>query len=220
MPTLLLVVNATDQQVRLTSADGENTATIEPGRSLQLASERVCGWLPLTASTADGRMIEEYAQPCHGQTWTITAEGAERHVPPCDLDSLRLEWLGAGPALGTYYATTRVTNNGADCVVPTSLSVRLDGPRPRILATVDAVGAGQRLGHGDPVLLRLGIAGFCFCEPVPGADPPPYCGAEHSAGASLSVVVGGRARRVAGSAVPSAVGDCPQVFVSVEQRDR
>jgi hypothetical protein len=71
MPTLLLVVNQTSDTVLLTSADGQNTATVDPGKSLQLASERVCDWLPLTASASDGRVIEEYTRPCNGQTWTI-----------------------------------------------------------------------------------------------------------------------------------------------------
>ena len=71
MPTLLLIVNKTAHRVLLTSADARNTATIDPGKSVQLASQRVCAWLPLTASTS-GRVIEEYAEPCHGQTWTIT----------------------------------------------------------------------------------------------------------------------------------------------------
>jgi hypothetical protein len=71
MPTLLLIVNKTAFTVLLTSADAKNTATIESGKSLQLASQRVCDWLPLTASIS-GRVIEEYAEPCHGQTWTIT----------------------------------------------------------------------------------------------------------------------------------------------------
>jgi hypothetical protein len=71
MPTLLLIVNKTSHGVLLTSADAKNTATIGPGRSLRLASQRVCGWLPLTASTSDGRVIEVYEQPCDGRTWTI-----------------------------------------------------------------------------------------------------------------------------------------------------
>jgi hypothetical protein len=71
MPTLLLIVNETASRVLLTSADAKNTAIIDPGKSLQLASQRVCDWLPLTASTS-GRVIGEYAEPCHGQTWTIT----------------------------------------------------------------------------------------------------------------------------------------------------
>lgn len=72
MPTLLLIVNKTTHGVLLTSADAKNTATIDPGKSLHLASQRVCDWLPLTASTSNGRVIEEYTQPCYGQTWTIT----------------------------------------------------------------------------------------------------------------------------------------------------
>jgi hypothetical protein len=72
MPTLLLVANKTSDTVLLTSADGQNTATVDPGKSLQLASKRVCDWLPLTASASDSRVIEEYTQPCDGQTWTIT----------------------------------------------------------------------------------------------------------------------------------------------------
>ncbi len=71
MPTLLLIVNKTAHRVLLTSADAKNTATINPGRSLHLGSQRVCDWLPLTASIS-GRVIEEFAEPCHGQTWTIT----------------------------------------------------------------------------------------------------------------------------------------------------
>lgn len=71
MPTLLLIVNKTNHRVLLTSADARTTATIDPGK-LQLGSKRVCDWLPLTASTSDDRVIEEYTQPCHGQTWTIT----------------------------------------------------------------------------------------------------------------------------------------------------
>lgn len=70
LPTLLLMVNKTGRRVLLTSAHG--TATINPGKSLRFGSKRVCGWLPLTATTSDGRVNEEYAQPCHGQTWTIT----------------------------------------------------------------------------------------------------------------------------------------------------
>ena len=72
LPTLLLIVNKTTDRVLLTSADEKKTATIDPGKSMKLGSKRVCGWLPLTASTSDGRFIEEYTQPCHGQTWTIT----------------------------------------------------------------------------------------------------------------------------------------------------
>ena len=72
MPTLLLIVNKTTHRVLLTSADAKKAATIDPGKSLQLGSKRVCDWLPLTASTSEGRVIEEYTQPCHGQTWTIT----------------------------------------------------------------------------------------------------------------------------------------------------
>lgn len=71
MPTVLLVVNKTPGTVLLTNADGQSTATIDPGKQLKLASKRVCDWLPLIASTADGRVIEEYTQPCQGQTWTI-----------------------------------------------------------------------------------------------------------------------------------------------------
>jgi hypothetical protein len=71
MPTLLLIVNETAHRVLLTSADAKSTAAIEPGESLRLASQRVCDWIPLTASIS-GRVVEEYAEPCHGQTWTIT----------------------------------------------------------------------------------------------------------------------------------------------------
>ncbi len=74
MPTLLLVLNETSDTVLLTSADGQRTATVDPGKSLRLTSKRVCDWLPLTARSSDGRVIEEYTQPCHGQTWTITDE--------------------------------------------------------------------------------------------------------------------------------------------------
>jgi hypothetical protein len=74
MPTLLLVLNKTSDTVLLTSADGQNTATVDPGESLRLASKRVCDWLPLTARASDGSVIEKYTEPCHGQTWTITDE--------------------------------------------------------------------------------------------------------------------------------------------------
>ncbi len=70
LPTLLLVVNKTPDIVLLTSADGQNTATVDPGKRLQLASKRVCDWLPIVASTGS-RVIEKYTQPCRGQTWTI-----------------------------------------------------------------------------------------------------------------------------------------------------
>lgn len=71
LPTLLLIVNKTAHRVLLTSADAKHTATIDSGKSVRLASQRVCAWLPLTASSS-GRVIDEYAEPCHGQTWTIT----------------------------------------------------------------------------------------------------------------------------------------------------
>jgi hypothetical protein len=71
-PPLLRIRNQTSQVVVLTSADNKNTAFIKPGRSVQLMSERACGWIPLTASTEDGQLIDEYAEPCRGQTWTIT----------------------------------------------------------------------------------------------------------------------------------------------------
>jgi hypothetical protein len=71
-PTLLLVVNETSHYVVLTSADNRSTASLEPGKSLQFASKRVCGWIPLTASTTNGRVLGEYTEPCRGQTWTIT----------------------------------------------------------------------------------------------------------------------------------------------------
>jgi hypothetical protein len=73
LPTLLLVVNKTHHKVLLTSGDGTHTATINAEKSIQLASQRVCRlWLPLTASSADGRVMERYTEPCHGQTWTIS----------------------------------------------------------------------------------------------------------------------------------------------------
>jgi hypothetical protein len=71
-PVLLMVVNHTRAEVVLTSADGVHTATIEAGESLQFASERVCAWLPLTASTARGDVVERFDESCQGQTWTIT----------------------------------------------------------------------------------------------------------------------------------------------------
>jgi hypothetical protein len=71
MPTLLRVVNKTAHRVVLTSADAKNAATIDSSQTLGLASQRVCGWLPLTATTSDGQFIEKYDEPCHGQTWTI-----------------------------------------------------------------------------------------------------------------------------------------------------
>ncbi|GAB2755649.1 hypothetical protein GCM10027020_04710 [Nocardioides salsibiostraticola] len=72
MPPLLPVANKTSDTVRLTSADGQNTATVDLDKSFQLASKRVCDSLPLTASASDGRVIEESMQPRNGQTWTIT----------------------------------------------------------------------------------------------------------------------------------------------------
>jgi len=80
MSTLLLVMNRTADVVLLTSADGQYTARVDPGKSLRLASQRVCDWLPLTASASDGGVIEEYTQPCHGQTWTITAPSPRNAV--------------------------------------------------------------------------------------------------------------------------------------------
>lgn len=69
---LLVIVNKTSETVVLTSADGRTTNTVGPGRSVQLVSQRVCRWIPMTASTEDGQFLEEYAEPCRGQTWTIT----------------------------------------------------------------------------------------------------------------------------------------------------
>lgn len=77
-PTSLLVLNETSRVVVLTSANSQNTASIKPGKSLQLASTRVCNWIPLTATTANGRLLEKYNKPCRGQTWTITDPSAER----------------------------------------------------------------------------------------------------------------------------------------------
>lgn len=71
-PTLLRVVNETAHVVVLTSADGRSTASVDPGKSLQLVSMRVCKWIPLTASTTNGRVLDKYAEPCRSQTWTIT----------------------------------------------------------------------------------------------------------------------------------------------------
>lgn len=72
LPTLLLIENRTSGTVLLTSADGKKTATVDAGRTMSLGSERVCRWLPLTASSSDGEVIAVYAKPCRGQTWTIT----------------------------------------------------------------------------------------------------------------------------------------------------
>lgn len=71
-PPLLRIRNQTSQVVVLTSADRRITNVVAPGKSVQLMSKRVCRWIPLTASTEDGRLIDEYAEPCRGQTWTIT----------------------------------------------------------------------------------------------------------------------------------------------------
>lgn len=76
-PTSLRVVNDTSRVVVLTSADGQSTASIGPGKSLQLASKRVCKWIPLTASTTNGRFLDKFSKPCSGQTWTITDLGSE-----------------------------------------------------------------------------------------------------------------------------------------------
>jgi hypothetical protein len=70
LPTLLLIVNQTSGAVLLTS--GGTSISIEPGKTVRLASERVCALIPLRATTQDGELIEEYTEPCHGQTWTIT----------------------------------------------------------------------------------------------------------------------------------------------------
>src|SRR5262245_42200925 len=74
LPTLLLIVNKTPNRVVLTSVHGQATTVVEPGASVQFASKRVCGWLPLKASTANGRLIDQYSAPCTGQTWTITEQ--------------------------------------------------------------------------------------------------------------------------------------------------
>lgn len=74
MPTLLTVVNDTGREVTLTSADGRQTASIQAGKPLRFGSQRVCAWLPLTATAPDGRVIAEYDEPCDGQTWTISAK--------------------------------------------------------------------------------------------------------------------------------------------------
>ena len=74
-PTRLLILNQTSHEVLLTSVHGDGTATVAAGSSVRLASKRVCGWLPLRASTANGRVIELYGEPCRGQTWTITEPG-------------------------------------------------------------------------------------------------------------------------------------------------
>jgi hypothetical protein len=70
-PTLLLIVNHTPDVVVLTTAK-DTTIEIKPGRSVRLASERACALIPLQATTADGKAIDEYSEPCHGQTWDIT----------------------------------------------------------------------------------------------------------------------------------------------------
>jgi hypothetical protein len=69
LPTLLLIVNQTSQVVAVTN--GNSTTYIEPGKEVRLASERACALIPLRASTLQGQLIEEYAEPCHGQTWEI-----------------------------------------------------------------------------------------------------------------------------------------------------
>ena len=70
LPTLLLIVNQTSHVVVLTS--GNSKTYVEPGKTVRLGSERACALIPLRASTLEGRFIEDYTQPCHGQTWEIT----------------------------------------------------------------------------------------------------------------------------------------------------
>jgi hypothetical protein len=57
--------------VLLTSADVGNTATVGAGGTLRLVSQRVCGWLPITATASDGTVVETYDGPCRGETWSI-----------------------------------------------------------------------------------------------------------------------------------------------------
>jgi hypothetical protein len=73
IPTRLRIVNNTTHEVVLTSATTSSTIAIAAGGSTKLASERVCRWLPLTAATASGDVLETYSEPCDGQTWTIGA---------------------------------------------------------------------------------------------------------------------------------------------------
>ena len=67
------VVNRTPYDVVLTSASGQNTIWVDRGASVRLSGERVCGWMPLTATTTSGRELGGYDRPCRGQTWTIRA---------------------------------------------------------------------------------------------------------------------------------------------------
>lgn len=95
-PTSLRVVNHTSQVVVLTSADGQSTASIGPGESLQLASKRVCKWIPLTASTTNGRFVDKFTKPCSGQTWTITDLAQPTKTTQCSM--VRLPDGGLGEA--------------------------------------------------------------------------------------------------------------------------
>ena len=69
LATRLLIVNRTSRDVLLTS--GATTISIEAGKTVRFASDRVCALIPLRATTEDGEFIADYSEPCHGQTWEI-----------------------------------------------------------------------------------------------------------------------------------------------------
>lgn len=69
---LLRIRNATSQELVLTSEGERTTVTVAAGESVRLMTERVCRWIPLTATTVGGRFVDAFTEPCQGQTWIIT----------------------------------------------------------------------------------------------------------------------------------------------------
>jgi len=121
LPSLLTIVNETSHEVVLTSDDGQGTISIEAGQSVSLGSERVCGWMPFTATAADGRVIAAYNQPCDGQTWTITSDPTSATDPQGSVPGNAAVTDRARAALTEVGARHLVLKSGYDHEVNTGL---------------------------------------------------------------------------------------------------
>lgn len=70
LPTRLIIANGTDGEIWV-QFDSGRRGSLEPGRTMRLASNETCADMPLVATAADGTALGSYDEPCAGQTWVV-----------------------------------------------------------------------------------------------------------------------------------------------------
>ena len=171
---------------------------------------------PSKTASSDESLSATSPQPVDSTPVSVLdGTSTPQSAPDCEVGQLRLAWIGAGPAMSTFYANMNVLNVGDDCVLPPSTSMLLDTRLPHSFATLTATdGNSPLLLRQASVNLRLAIPGLCICEP-PGGDGPPVCGSPSNRERALLLSIGGRSAVVPDSGVPLAAQTCPRTLLTL-----